>query len=177
MFEKTPVPYPEQPTLIRDTVLEQVRFARQYSLQLLESIPSADWLRIPAGAPSNLLWQAGHLAVAQYGLMLFRQRGRGEGDVDLMPGWLRKKYGKGTQPTEEASETPEQMLEVLSRIHEASLREAAAYSDAHLLEPTDMPYAVYPIKLGALLFCPLHESLHAGQIGVIRRMLGHAPLR
>ncbi len=75
-----------------------MRFARAYTLQLLESVPHEDWTKVPAGAPSHLLWQAGHLAVAQYGLMLFRQRGRGEGDVELMPGWLRKKYGKGTDP-------------------------------------------------------------------------------
>ena len=40
-----------------------------------------------------------------------------------------------------------------------------------LLEPVEMPYAAYPIKLGAILFCPLHEHIHAGQIGVVRRAL------
>jgi hypothetical protein len=46
-----------------------------------------------------------------------------------------------------------------------------------LAEPTEMPYAVYPIKLGALLFCPLHESIHAGQIGLLRRMHGMESVR
>ncbi len=35
-----------------------------------------------------------------------------------------------------------------------------------------MPYAAYPNKFGALLFCPMHESIHIGQIGLIRRGLG-----
>jgi hypothetical protein len=46
-----------------------------------------------------------------------------------------------------------------------------------LIEPTEMPYAAFPIKLGAFLFCPLHESIHAGQIGLLRRAHGLAPIR
>ena len=65
-----------------------MKFMRSYTLQLLENIPGELWSTIPAGAPSHLAWQVGHLAVAQYGLMLFRQRGRAEGDIELMPGWL-----------------------------------------------------------------------------------------
>ncbi len=46
-----------------------------------------------------------------------------------------------------------------------------------LLEPIEMPFAGYPCKLGAVLFCPLHEMLHAGQIGLLRRSLGLSPIR
>jgi hypothetical protein len=46
-----------------------------------------------------------------------------------------------------------------------------------LKAPTDMPYAGFPIKLGALLFCPLHESIHAGQIGLLRRAHGLESIR
>lgn len=157
--------------------MEQFRFSREYTLQLLNSVPFEAWHTIPAGATSNLLWQAGHLAVAQYGLMLFRQRGRAEGDVELMPGWLRKKYGKGTQPSSSLEESPSQLLEAMERIHEQALTEVPTFTQEHLWEPIDMPYAVYPNKLGALLFCPLHESIHAGQIGILRRFLGFQPLR
>ena len=52
-----------------------------------------------------------------------------------------------------------------------------AIDECELMETTEMPYAVYPIKLGALLFCPLHESIHAGQIGILRRMHGLVPIR
>jgi hypothetical protein len=36
---------------------------------------------------------------------------------------------------------------------------------------------VTPTRLGALLFSSHHEMLHAGQIGVLRRLLGKAPVR
>jgi hypothetical protein len=50
-------------------------------------------------------------------------------------------------------------------------------SPESLLEPTEMPFTAYPIKLGAFLFCPLHESIHSGQIGLLRRAHGLPPVR
>ena len=46
-----------------------------------------------------------------------------------------------------------------------------------LLESVGMPYAAFPIKLGAILFCPMHEQIHAGQIGLLRRALGLESVR
>ena len=163
----------------RDMAVGQMQFARNYTLGMLESIAGDLWNVIPPGAPSNIAWQVGHLAVAQYGLMLFRQRGRAEGDIELMPGWLRKNFGKGTQPSAAIEVTPshEELLAILDRIHQRSIADAGGYTAATLAEPAEMPFAVYPMKLGALMFTPLHESIHIGQIGMIRRLLGLAPLR
>lgn len=164
---------------MRDAVLGQVDFARRYTLGLLENVPDELWKVTPTGASSNVAWQVGHLAVSQYGLMLFKQRGRAEGDLDLMPGWLRKRFGRGSIPAIAPIEIPskEQLLECLNKIHLASMAELPTFSAAQLSEPTEMPFAVYPIKLGALLFCPLHEAIHAGQIGLLRRLHGLAPIR
>ena len=163
----------------RDAALGQIRFTREYLLGLLEGVTADMWHTIPPGATSHIAWQVGHLAVAQYGLMLFRQRGRAEGDIELMPGWLRKNFGKGTLPSTKAEFSParDEMLTILDKIHSRSMDEAARYEASSLGEPADMPYAVFPLKLGALLFAPLHESIHIGQIGVLRRMLGLAPVR
>jgi hypothetical protein len=162
----------------RETALGQFDFVRNYTLQLLDSVPRDQWTTQPPGAPSHLAWQVGHLAVSQYGLMLFRQRGRAEGDMDLMPGWLRKRFGRGSSPpSPQESPTAEELLEALHRIDRVARSEIQRFSAPHFRETIDMPYAVYPNKLGALLFCPIHESIHAGQIGLLRRMLGHSPIR
>lgn len=163
----------------RDQVIQQMSWARQYTLQLIASIPRELWYVRPTGATTHVAWQVGHLAVSQYGLMLFRQRGRTAGDLELMPGWLRKQFGRGTQPAETAEGQPEseELLTRLAAIHTQSLEEVAQLSAATLREPIDMPYAAYPIKLGALLFCPIHEALHAGQIGLLRRLHGLDPVR
>jgi hypothetical protein len=163
----------------RDAAVGQMRFAREYTLTMISDIPFEAWYEQPAGIPTHLAWQVGHLAVAEYGLMLFRQRGRAEGDLDLMPGWLRKKFSRGTSAVsaEETGVRPEELLDILDKIHKQAMLEAASLPASSLGESTDMPYAVHPLRLGALMFCPLHESIHAGQIGMLRRLLGKAPIR
>jgi DinB superfamily len=163
----------------RDAALGQMKFNRQYLKGLIEGVPRELWTVIPEGAKSHLLWQVGHVAVAEYGLLLFRQRGRAEGDIQLMPGWLRKNFGRGSQASVVAdyNPTPDGMLRLLDAIDEQCHCEAANYAAESLLEPADMPYAVYPMKLGAMLFAPLHEAIHIGQIGVLRRLLGLEPVR
>ena len=163
----------------RELVLEQIKWTRQYTLQLVDSVPYERWFERPAGSSSNVAWQVGHLAVSQYGLMLFRQRGRAPGDLELMPGWLRKQFGRGSDPQAITSEvaSPEELLHRLETIHRQAMDEAQRLTAECLAEPTEMPFAGYPIKLGALMFCPIHEGLHAGQLGVLRRCLGMEPLR
>ncbi|MCY2983056.1 MAG: DinB family protein [Planctomycetota bacterium] len=170
---------PESVLAMRDSVLGQVDFARRYTLGLLENVPEEFWSVVPTGGSSHISWQVGHLAVSQYGLMLFRQRGRAEGDLELMPGWLRKRFGRGSVPPTDPSDIPSKaaLLECLDKIHTASMAALPNFTAEQLMEPTEMPYAVHPIKLGALLFCPLHESIHSGQIGALRRMHGLAPVR
>jgi len=166
--------------LIRESTLGQMEFCRQYSLSLVADIEPELWYTAPAGVPSTIGWQVGHLAFSQYGLMLYRQRGRESDDIDLIPGWFRKQYGRGTSGKPEDLSNPlppEQLLSILGRVHETALRTVRNLPIEVLGEPTDMPYAVYPRKIGALMFCPVHESLHAGQIGLIRRLLGKNPLR
>ena len=40
-----------------------------------------------------------------------------------------------------------------------------------------MPYAADPNTLGAVLFGSLHEQIHAGHGGLIRRAIGLDPVR
>jgi hypothetical protein len=164
---------------MRNAGLGQMEFARTYTLQLLDNVSEEIWQQSPQGIPTHFAWQVGHLAIAQYGLMLFRQRGRVEGDLDLMPGWFRKRYGRGSSPTNESATHPckTEMLAILEKIHRSSMDFMRTAPAELLAEPTDMPFAAYPIKLGAFLFCPLHESIHAGQIGLLRRAHGLDPVR
>jgi hypothetical protein len=69
------------------------------------------------------------------------------------------------------------LLGRLGDVFELGVGELSDVTPEVLLEPVEMPYAAYPIKLGAILFCPLHEHIHAGQIGLVRRSLGLEPIR
>lgn len=159
--------------------LGQIKSAREYLLSTIADIADEDWFRMPAGWSSHVAWQVGHLAMAQYGLCLYRQRGRAETDSQLMPSAFRKQFSRGSQPEPDPAKNPSPaaIRETLNRIYEQVLVEVPTLTAAQLAEPVDMPYAATPTKLGALLFAAHHEMLHAGQLGVLRRMLGKDPLR
>jgi len=157
----------------------QIQFARNYTLELLESLPHEQWFTIPEGLPTNVAWQVGHLAVSQYGLLMFRVRGRRPEDLELIPGKFRKAYSRQTTPNPDADGqmSPSELLQRLGDVYKAALSELSEVDPAVLLEEVDMPWVGWPIKLGAIMFCPMHEQIHAGQIGLLRRALGHQPVR
>jgi hypothetical protein len=159
--------------------LGQIEFARRYTLELLDATPRDRWFEIPSGLPSNIAWQVGHLTVSQYGLLMFRIRGRRPEDLELIPGRFRKAYGRGSVPSADPEGQPaaDELLTRMTDVYALAKTELAAVGPPVLLEPVDMPYAAYPLKLGAILFCPLHEQIHAGQIGLLRRALGLDPIR
>ncbi len=162
-----------------ELVLGQIRFAREYTLSLLADVGTDDWFQMPAGCSTHLAWQVGHLAMAQYGLCLFRMRGRADVDMELMSSSFRKKFSKGTTPEADPAKnpSPEEIRAVFDRVFQQALLELPTIPDSQLDDPIEMPFAAFPTKFGGLLFCSHHEMLHAGQIGLLRRLLGKTPVR
>jgi hypothetical protein len=159
--------------------LQQIEFARSYMLGILAEIDEADWFTMPPGCPTHVAWQVGHLAMAEYGLCLFRQRGRQEVDLELMSSNFRKLFSRGSLPEAEPTKypNPAEIRATLDRVHAQVLREAPEFTPERLKEPVEPPFAVEATKLGCLLFCSHHEMLHAGQLGLLRRLLGKQPIR
>jgi len=157
----------------------QIVAARQYTESLLADIDTSDWFRQPAEVATHVAWHVGHLAMAQYGLVLFRQRGRQTEDTELMSSRFRKQFSKGSQPDSIVENNPsvEEIQAVFSGVYRQAMEELERYPLEQLDDPIDKPYAAYPTKYGALLFCAHHEMLHAGQIGLLRRLLGKSPVR
>ncbi len=167
----------------------QIQWARRYTLELLAATPRELWFERPSVASggaeprslsTHIGWQIGHLAVSQYGLLMFRIHGRRDEDLELIPSRFRKAFSRGSDPSLPAASqcSADELVERLEKVHRAAIDGLTSGFDANiLLQQVEMPYAVYPIKLGAILFCPLHEHIHAGQIGLIRRCLGLAPVR
>ncbi len=158
---------------------KQIEFARQYTLGLLKDIDQAEWFAQPGGTTTHLAWQVGHLAMAEYGLCLFRQRGRQPVDMELMSSKFRKTFSRGTTPNPDPARNPNpaDILQVFQRVHDQVLEELPGFTDEQLDEPIDPPYAVCATRMGALYFCSHHEMIHAGQIGLLRRLLGKSPVR
>jgi hypothetical protein len=112
-------------------------------------------------------------------LLLFRQRGRQEVDAELMSGKFRKLFMKGTTPSERSEDypSPPEILGVLQRVHEQAILELPGFDGPGLDEPLEPPHAAFANRYGCLLFAGDHEMLHAGQIGLLRRMMGKPPIR
>jgi hypothetical protein len=162
-----------------ELAIKQLEFARSYLLSLLADIPPEEWFVMPPGCGTHVAWQVGHLAMAEYGLCLFRQRGRSEVDLSLMTSSFRKAFSRGTTPEPDPAKnpSPEELRNILDKVHAQVLIELSSLTPEQLAEPVDMPYAAYPNKLGCLLFASHHEMIHAGQLGLLRRLLGKSPVR
>jgi hypothetical protein len=157
----------------------QIEFARNYSQSLLTDLSEEDWYFSPDTFPTHIAWQVGHLAMSEYGLTLFRQRGRADIDSELMSSKFRKLFMRGTAPDRDRSAypAPDEILSVLERVHQQMRLELPNFDGSFLDEPVDAPHAAFASRYGALLFAAHHEMLHAGQIGVLRRLCGKNPLR
>lgn len=168
-----------------EIALDQLKSAREYLFSMLEGLSEEEWFFFPKDVAeglefkTNVAWQVGHLAMAEYGLLLFRQRGRAEVDLGLMPGKFRKAFGKGSTPVADPEKSPgkDAILQRLEKIHCQVLEEAPTYTEESLAEPVGMPYFGYANKFGAMLMASHHEMLHCGQIGILRRLMGKDPVR
>jgi len=165
----------------------QIESARAYTQTLLQGLTSQEWFWVPdAGATSesgkglqtNVAWQVGHLAYAQYGLTLFRQRGRRREDAELMSTRFRKLFAKGTEGVAaESCVSLDEIQRTFETVFQQALKEIPTFDEAALDEPVEMPYAGFPTRYGSLIFAAHHEMLHAGQIGMLRRLMGKPPIR
>jgi hypothetical protein len=164
---------------LREIAVKQLEFARQYTTGLVADVADDDWFRMPAPGVTHIAWQVAHLAMAEYGLCLYRLRGRRSADLHLMSSDFRKQFSKGSTPSPDPARnpTPDEIRAVRDRVHRQALQELAENSDADLDTPVEEPYSVFNTKLGAVFFCSAHEMMHAGQIGLLRRLLGKGPIR
>src|SRR4051794_7621521 len=86
--------------------VEQIAFARRYTLGLLGGIEPADWSRMPGGGATHVAWQVGHLAFAQYRLALERVRGKRPGDGELIPQEFLRLFGRDSVPDPDPGKYP-----------------------------------------------------------------------
>jgi uncharacterized damage-inducible protein DinB len=85
----------------------------------------------------------------------------------------------GSKPIEDPAKNPplEEIKRVFEAVHEQVISELSGRTEAELDTPLETPHPRFKTKLAAIEFSPLHEMVHAGQIAVLRRLMGKAPLR
>jgi DinB superfamily len=156
--------------------IEQIVFARNYTIGLLDQTPTTDWFLLPAGGVSHVAWQVGHIAFAEYRLALWRIRDERPGDGTLFSPDFKRLFGADSVPQADSTYPPAELRAVLDRVHQQALQELAGLDEGELDQPVPHPHPFATTKLKALLWCAQHEMLHAGQIGLLRRLLGYPPM-
>jgi uncharacterized damage-inducible protein DinB len=162
---------------LRDA-LDQIAFARDYTRGLLDTVPGADWFRMPAEGVTNVAWQVGHLAMAEYRLCLERLRGTHPEDERLIPAAFLKAFGRDSVPDPDPAKFPavDEIRTTFDRIHAQVLAELADFPEADLDSPVLTPHRFVRTRIGALRWCAAHEMVHAGQIALLRRLFGQKPI-
>jgi DinB superfamily len=159
--------------------LDRVAIASGFTKQFLAGLTAEEWFWQPPELTTHIAWQVAHLSVAQYRLCLERIRGRMAADDSLMPVAYLERFMLGSQPVAGAANNPPlaEIERVFDGVHALSLAELAGRTDEEMDVPLDQPRPLFKTKLGAVEWCAQHEFVHAGQIALLRRLMGKAPLR
>jgi hypothetical protein len=162
---------------LRDA-LDRIDFARNYTWQFLSSLPQSSWFRMEPGGVTHIAWQVGHLAFAQYRLGLHRIRGIKPEDESLISSSFLEAFSRDSVPSPDPAAYPptDVIRTTFDRVHLHLLAELAAYPEDRLGEPVDPPHRIASTKLECLHWCAAHELVHAGQLALLRRQLGLAPV-
>jgi hypothetical protein len=158
---------------------DALNFARKYTLTLLDSISSTDWFTMPDNCPSHIAWQVGHLALAEARLVFVRVCGRYADEASILQPQFVTLFGRTTVPSPDPAKhpSPAEIRAVMDRVHDATLLALRDVADADLDAIADgPPHLLCKTKGDFLRWAGYHEMIHAGQIGLIRRLLGAKPL-
>jgi hypothetical protein len=159
--------------------LDRVAIARVFTKQFLVGLTPDEWLWQPPEMTTHVAWQVAHLSVAQYRLCLERIRGRVAADDSLVPVAYLERFMLGSQPVAGAANNPPiaEIERVFDGVHQLALAELAESTDEEMNVAIEQPRPLFKTKLGAVEWCAQHEFVHAGQIALLRRLMGKAPLR
>jgi hypothetical protein len=164
---------------IATVLADQLDGTRGWTLRLIADVRGDDWTFAPRPGLAHPLWTIGHLAVSQDVLIHVRVLGRG-----ILPADFTRHFPMGgaiPSAAEYAYPPVEEVRRIMDETHAKTLAAVRRMSDAVLAEPCGgkdgAPHPHYADKLGAVTHAARHEAFHAGQIALIRRMLGKQFLR
>ncbi len=159
--------------------VERIRFARGLTKTYLDDLATEDWFWMPSEGVTHIAWQVAHLAFAQYALVMRRIRGERPEDEQVISADFIERFGRGSTPAAGAENNPtiEEILRTFDRVHAQAVEELSQYSDEQLDVPSEPAHPAFTTHLGAVGFASQHELLHAGQIVLLRRLMGKKPKR
>lgn len=148
---------------------------RHLSEELLASFKTPqDWTHQVVPGGNHALWFAGHMAVVDNRFIAAIDPHK----VRAMPE-LDKAFAKGSKPTNRPEDYPpaEEVLAAMRERRTVLMELLKAQSDDDLSGPTQPGSPDFlPDVASVFEIVTWHEAMHAGQVTVIRRALGHPPV-
>jgi len=160
-------------------VIGAMELARAMTISAGDGLDEKEMMFQPREGLNHALWLLGHVATSENGLVLHACAGK-----NLLPEWWMGKFGIKSQPVAEAGFYPTkgEVLEMLGKTHAAAMEYVGGLTEKALGE-TPINLARFPAtvqaKFGTVAKCLgghiTHEGGHAGQIAMLRRLMGKPP--
>jgi hypothetical protein len=160
---------------LADRILRQLTQVRDMSDKLLEAFQSPeDWTHQLAPGTNHALWFAGHMAASDNWMisMVAPERAKQMDEWNAL-------FGTGSQPTSDPDNypPPAEVLDAMRERRGVLIELLKGSSDKELAKASPEAILDFCPDYGAIFESTAwHEALHAGQVTLIRRALGHAPL-
>lgn len=163
-----------------DLLADGLDGSRAWTLKLIADMAETDWGFQPTPGAQHALWICGHLAVASDLLVTVRCLHR---PALVSEGFTAHFRIGGNVPstTEYAYPSPTEVRAEMDRVHAGVVEQIRAMSDGQLAEAayagdgTAHPH--YASVAGAIMHAARHEAFHAGQLAMLRRLMGKRFLR
>jgi len=153
--------------------------SRAWTLKLVEDVRGDEWTYQPGPGLHHILWLCGHLATAEQTLVMARCLGGDGPDADFAVHFPIG--GAVKSAAEHEYPAPGVVLERMAATHARVMEEIRGISEAKLASPCfgkdGAPHPHYSTVAGAISHCARHEGFHAGQIALLRRLMGKAFIR
>lgn len=164
---------------LAQVLIDQTQRTREWTLRLIADLEGDDWTFQPAPGLGHALWHCGHMAVSQD--VLVHARCLGKSQINSAFAAHFPMGGAIASAREHAYPPVDVVLATMHDMQRRTIDAISGMSETFLSEPAHgkdgQPHPHYADKLGAITHCFRHEAFHAGQIALLRRMLGKAFLR
>jgi hypothetical protein len=160
---------------LKDRLRRQLVNTRQLSERLLADFRTpAEWVHQVHPGCNHALWFAGHMANTDNFLLSLVAP-----DKSVAMGEFGRQFGMGSQPVSEPEQYPphEQVVETMRERRRTLLNALEELPESDLSRQTPQGSPEFLPDLASVFeMANWHEAMHAGQLSVARRALGHKPL-
>ena len=157
-----------------ETGIDSLSFARRLTLTVLDGIPDDQWFHVPVPEGNHATWVAGHIAWEDDSLLKALIENRGS----KLPQQWHDCFAQHSKPTPNSDDYPNiaEIRKNLATCREELIGFFTASAD-RLADRLPEQWQTFAKDLAAMMHAvACHETLHVGQLTVIRKSLKLEPI-